>query len=64
MKRLISLIVFLMMVVAIFIGCFATMTPEQREETFDMRKSLGNSPFVGDTSPGVRDLAWYQMHGY
>jgi hypothetical protein len=63
MKRLISLIVFLLMVV-ILIGCFATMTTEQRKETYDLRKSVGNSPFVGDTSPGVRDLAWYQMHGY
>ena len=59
MKRLISLIVFLMMVF-IFMGC-AAMTPEQRKETYDLRKSAGNSPFVGDTSPGARDLAYYQM---
>ena len=62
MKRLISLIVFLMMVF-IFMGCFATMTPEQRKETYDLRSSVGNSPFVGDTSPGAHNLAWYQMYG-
>jgi hypothetical protein len=61
MKRLIYIIVAFMLML-IFIGCFATMTPEQRKETYDMRASVGNSPFVGETSPGVRDLAWYQMN--
>jgi hypothetical protein len=60
MKRLISLILFLV-VVFIVIGCFATMTPEQRKETYDLRSSVGSSPFVGDTSSGARDLAYYQM---
>jgi hypothetical protein len=47
MKRLICIIVgFILML--IFIGCFATMTPEQRKETFDMRASVGNAAFVGD----------------
>ncbi len=25
--------------------------------------SVGSAPFVGDTSSGVNDLAWYQMYG-
>ena len=29
------------------IGCFATMTPEQRKETYDLRKEVGNEQFVG-----------------
>ena len=64
MKRLISLILFFLMMVFIVIGCFATMTPEQRKETYDLRNTVGNQPFVGDTSPGVRSVAYYQMHGY
>jgi hypothetical protein len=47
MKRLICIIVGFMLML-IFIGCFATMTPEQRKETFDMRASVGNAAFVGD----------------
>jgi len=46
MKRLIVLILFLMMVF-IVVGCFATMTPEERKETYDLRNSAGNSPFIG-----------------
>ncbi len=61
MKRLISFILFLMMLV-IFIGC-ATMISEQGSGTYDLRNSVGNSPFVGATSPGARDLAWFQMYG-
>jgi hypothetical protein len=38
------------MLMLIFIGCFATMTPEQRKETYDMRESVGNKPFVGGFS--------------
>jgi hypothetical protein len=36
------------MLMLIIIGCVATMTPEPRKETYDLRKSVGNSPFVGD----------------
>ncbi len=62
MKRFIYIIVaFILML--LFIGCFATMTPEQRKEAYDMRASVGNSPFVGESSPGAKDLAWYQMYG-
>ncbi len=61
MKRLISLILFLM-VVFIVIGCFATMTPEQRKETYDMRGSVGNSPFVGESPIGVPGYTWGQLY--
>jgi cbb3-type cytochrome oxidase subunit 3 len=47
MKKFIFIIVAFMLML-IFIGCFATMTPEQRKETFDMRASVGNAAFVGD----------------
>jgi hypothetical protein len=36
------------MLMLIFTGCFATMTPEQHKETYDLRKNMGNAPFVGD----------------
>ena len=63
MNRLITIIIVGFILMLLFIGCFATMTPEQRKETYDMRNSVGNSPFVGNAdSPGVRDLAWYQMN--
>ena len=55
MKTLISLIMVLMMVV-IFFGC-SGMTAEQRKETYDLRKSVGDRPFVGDTSPEARKAA-------
>lgn len=61
MKKFIYITTFVLML--IFIGCYATMTPEPRKETYDMRNSVGNSPFVGATSPGARDLAWFQMYG-
>ena len=61
MKKFICIIATFMLML-IFIGC-STMTPEQRRETYDMRASVGNSPFVGATSPGARDLAWFQMYG-
>jgi len=46
MKRLIFITIAFMLML-IFIGCFATMTPEQRKETYDLRNSVGNAPFVG-----------------
>jgi hypothetical protein len=60
MKRLISLIVFLFIVI-IIIGCFATMTPEERKETYDLRKTAGESTFVGDLSPDQR-AAFMQIY--
>ena len=37
------------MVMLVFIGC-ATMTPEERKETYDLRKDVGNSQFVGSSN--------------
>jgi hypothetical protein len=56
MKRFIYITVVLMLML-IVIGCFATMTPEQRKETYDLRKSVGDSHFVGDTSPEAKKAA-------
>jgi len=61
MKRFIYITVVLLLM-SISIGC-ATMTPEQRKEGSDLRSSVGDRPFVGDTGPEGKDLAWYQMHG-
>jgi len=49
MKKFIYITVAFMLMV-IFIGCFATMTPEQRKETYDMRENVGNKPFIGSFS--------------
>ena len=35
------------MLMMVLIGCFATMTPEQRKDTYDLRKEVGYNPFVG-----------------
>jgi uncharacterized alpha/beta hydrolase family protein len=51
MKKFISITVVFMLML-IFIGCFATMTPEQRKERYDLRKDVGEEPFVG--SPFAR----------
>jgi hypothetical protein len=48
MKRFIYITV-AFMVMLVFIGC-ATTTPEQRKETYDMRKDVGNSQFVGSSN--------------
>jgi len=62
MIRLIFITVVLMLIL-IVIGCFATMTPEQRKETYDLRESVGTSQFVGDTSPEGRYFSDPQMYG-
>ncbi|MGZ6221825.1 MAG: hypothetical protein ACXWMH_08195 [Syntrophales bacterium] len=61
MKRLIYLTVILMIGFICF-GCTG-MSSEQRRESYDLRSSVGNQPFVGGTSAGARDLAYYQMYG-
>ena len=48
MKKFICIAV-AFMIMLIFIGCSATMTPEQRKDTYDMRKEVGNSHFVGSS---------------
>ena len=63
MKRLIYIIVAFMLML-IFIVCCATMTPEQGRGWYDMRSSVGNAPFVGESSYEAKGLAYYQMYGY
>jgi hypothetical protein len=64
MKKFIYITVALMLTL-IFIGCFATMTPEQRKETYDLRSSVGESQFVGSTSSlDARGLMVAPMHSY
>jgi len=60
MKKFIYMMVaFILM--AIFIGCSASMTPEQRKEPYDSRENysltqgIGNKSFVGNpNNPDVR----------
>jgi len=49
MKGFICLAAVLMMLL-MSIGC-ASMSSEERKETYDLRKNVGDSPFVGATSP-------------
>ncbi len=46
MKKFIYITVVFMLML-IFIGC--ATTSEQRKDTYDMRKDVGNSQFVGST---------------
>ncbi len=49
---------FICLAVALFLGgllaACANMSPEQRKETYELRKGVGESPFVGATSPDAR----------
>ena len=47
MKKFIYITVAFMLML-IFIGC--ATTPEQRKETYDLRKDVGNSQFVGTSN--------------
>ena len=69
MKKVICIAVGFMLML-IFIGCSATMTPEQRKElyedrkeTYDLRGSVGNQPFVGDPNNldarGMMKASWF-----
>jgi hypothetical protein len=55
MKRLISLILFLMMVFLV-VGCYASLTPEERKAKYDLSTDYGNKPFIGNA--GRSDLEW------
>jgi len=68
MKKSIYVTVALMLML-IFIGCVATMTPEERKELYDSRESynltegVGNKPFVGspnnlDARGQLQILTW------
>jgi hypothetical protein len=50
MKRFVYITLGLMLI-SLFIGCFGTMSSEERKATYDLR-NVGNSPFVGQTSGG------------
>jgi hypothetical protein len=54
MKRLIYLTVVLMIGFICF-GC-SGMSAEERKETYDLRKSVGDKPFVGGSSKDARSL--------
>ena len=43
-----SYITVVLMLILIFSGC--ATTPEQRKDTYDMRKDVGNSQFVGSSN--------------
>ncbi|MGZ6221821.1 MAG: hypothetical protein ACXWMW_03625 [Syntrophales bacterium] len=69
MKKFICIAVAFMLML-IFIGCSATMTPEQRKElyeerkeTYDLRANVGNQPFVGDPNNldarGMMKASWF-----
>jgi hypothetical protein len=71
MKKFIWIaVVFLLMF--IFIGCSATMTPEQRKEKYQERQgggsglsgTVGESLFVGSTKPQPGTLRYHEMFGY
>ena len=55
MKRFIYLTVFLM-TVFVFIGC-SGMATQQRSTGYDLGGSVGNRPFVGDTSLEAKKAA-------
>jgi hypothetical protein len=43
----------LLMFAFLLVGCFATMSSEERKDTYDLRNGVGGSPFVG-YPPGDR----------
>lgn len=61
MKKFITITVVLMLML-IFTGC-ASMTWEQRKEGSDLRSSVGNRPFVGETSPDAHNLYGWTSRG-
>jgi len=60
MKKFIYITVAFMLML-IFIGC--ATTPEQRKETYDLRKDVGNSQFVGSSNNldarGMMKSGWW-----
>jgi ABC-type uncharacterized transport system auxiliary subunit len=59
MKKFISIAVAFMLML-ILIGC-ATMSSEERKETYDLKNSVGNQTFVGESSSDTRSLCWSGM---
>ena len=62
MKKFICIAVAFMLML-MFIGCSATMTSEQRKDTYDLRKNVGNEQFVGSVNNldarGMFKGAWW-----
>jgi hypothetical protein len=58
MKKFICIAVTFMFML-IFIGC--ATTPEQRRETYDLRKDVGNSQFVGSTGNPAASMMYGTM---
>ena len=54
MKKLIY-ITTAFMLMSMFIGCSAMMTPEQHNSTYDLRESMGNQAFVGENAGIAHD---------
>lgn len=63
MKRLISLILFLMMVV-ICSACATTGGPRTDKEGGTLSGSIGNSTFVGESSQHSKDMSLGLMYGH
>jgi hypothetical protein len=61
MKRFITMTLVLMLM-SIFIAC--ATTPEQRAASYDLKSSVGNSQFVGDSGFDSRGLVRTNIHGY
>jgi hypothetical protein len=71
MKKFICIAVAFMLML-IFIGCSATMTPEQRKELYQERQgggsglssTVGESLLVGSTKPQPGTVRYHEMFGY
>ena len=48
MKKFICIAIAFMLMLML-IGCYYSMTPEQRQEQLDLRGSIGDSQFVGSS---------------
>jgi len=52
-------IIMVLMLISVSIGCFATMSSEERKETYDLRKGVGDKPFVGSAVSPYDKSAWH-----
>ena len=65
MKKFICIAVAFMLML-ILIGCFVTMTSEERKELYDDRSlsnSVGNKPFVGQGGVDSRGMMYMPIGG-
>jgi hypothetical protein len=63
MKRLIYLTVVLMIGFICF-GCSGMSAEQRKDGRYDLGSSVGDKPFVGESSPEARTLAWSHLYGY